>query len=301
MRPVYRAVPHGDTARYTGRDGADVNAGEQSWPVANEAQTEIPTRRLLDLTAVARGRRRGDLPSAQSGPVPADRAGTRGRRQTAVLLPPSKPSMPCWAWPLPSELWLICRTLRGGSAETLLLDLPTVTPAMQPGDQPGLTEIGESVQKSHATAATGKIWPDRQHAWRRADLLKSPRRGGLGGKPVSGTAGQRSGLRMRHHANIGLGGEIVARFAGQLRQMLATSSRRPASAGRVSAGQDGGGCEIRTREGLPPTRFPSVRPRPLGESSVAKPTESRQRPGHDSGEDGAERWLSRGLPRPASR
>jgi hypothetical protein len=29
-----------------------------------------------------------------------------------------------------------------------------------------------------------------------------------------------------------------------------------------------GGCEIRTREALPPTRFPSVRPRPLGESSV---------------------------------
>src|SRR5690242_3855781 len=29
----------------------------------------------------------------------------------------------------------------------------------------------------------------------------------------------------------------------------------------------GGGYEIRTREGLPPTRFPSVRPRPLGESS----------------------------------
>jgi hypothetical protein len=27
----------------------------------------------------------------------------------------------------------------------------------------------------------------------------------------------------------------------------------------VAAGQDGGGCEIRTREGLHPTRFPSVR------------------------------------------
>src|SRR5262250_786333 len=32
----------------------------------------------------------------------------------------------------------------------------------------------------------------------------------------------------------------------------------------------GGGCEIRTREALPPTRFPSVRPRPLGESSAGK-------------------------------
>jgi hypothetical protein len=36
----------------------------------------------------------------------------------------------------------------------------------------------------------------------------------------------------------------------------------------VLAGQPGGGYEIRTREGFPPTRFPSVRPRPLGESSV---------------------------------
>jgi hypothetical protein len=43
---------------------------------------------------------------------------------------------------------------------------------------------------------------------------------------------------------------------------------------RVLAGQRGGGWEIRTPEGLPPTRFPSVRPRPLGESSVGKPTDS---------------------------
>jgi hypothetical protein len=27
---------------------------------------------------------------------------------------------------------------------------------------------------------------------------------------------------------------------------------------RVTAGQRGGGCEIRTREGLPPTRFPTL-------------------------------------------
>src|SRR5215813_11903447 len=40
----------------------------------------------------------------------------------------------------------------------------------------------------------------------------------------------------------------------------------------VLADQRGGGCEIRTPEGLPPTRFPSVRPRPLGESSAGKLT-----------------------------
>src|ERR1700751_1002817 len=40
----------------------------------------------------------------------------------------------------------------------------------------------------------------------------------------------------------------------------------------VMPDQRGGGCEIRTPEGLPPTRFPSVRPRPLGESSAGQPT-----------------------------
>src|SRR5262245_3914498 len=40
----------------------------------------------------------------------------------------------------------------------------------------------------------------------------------------------------------------------------------------IAAGHVSGGCEIRTREGLPPTRFPSVRPRPLGESSAGKLT-----------------------------
>jgi hypothetical protein len=35
-----------------------------------------------------------------------------------------------------------------------------------------------------------------------------------------------------------------------------------------------GGYEIRTREGFIPTRFPSVRPRPLGESSAGNDTEA---------------------------
>jgi hypothetical protein len=37
-----------------------------------------------------------------------------------------------------------------------------------------------------------------------------------------------------------------------------------------SAVSTGGGCGIRTREGVNPTRFPSVRHRPLGESSAAE-------------------------------
>jgi anti-anti-sigma regulatory factor len=44
--------------------------------------------------------------------------------------------------------------------------------------------------------------------------------------------------------------------------------------GDGQAGRGGGGYEIRTREGVNPTRFPSVRPRPLGESSEEKDTEA---------------------------
>ena len=39
-----------------------------------------------------------------------------------------------------------------------------------------------------------------------------------------------------------------------------------------SGNRDGGGYEIRTREGVNPTRFPSERHRPLGESSVGERT-----------------------------
>jgi hypothetical protein len=51
--------------------------------------------------------------------------------------------------------------------------------------------------------------------------------------------------------------------------------RSPGSGSNSLVG--GGGCEIRTREGLPPTRFPSVRPRPLGESSAGQPTDCSHR------------------------
>jgi hypothetical protein len=51
---------------------------------------------------------------------------------------------------------------------------------------------------------------------------------------------------------------------------------RPMPAGTgliVCPGEKSGGYEIRTREGFIPTRFPSVRPRPLGESSAGNNTE----------------------------
>jgi hypothetical protein len=43
----------------------------------------------------------------------------------------------------------------------------------------------------------------------------------------------------------------------QLRQRCPPRQWRKGRSGRIAAGQYGGGCEIRTREGLPPTRFPT--------------------------------------------
>src|SRR5215471_11720888 len=62
-----------------------------------------------------------------------------------------------------------------------------------------------------------------------------------------------------------------------------------------------GGCEIRTREALPPTRFPRVRPRPLGESSAGKftgkwrqaepPAVRLRRLGYGDGREWCPGWL----------
>src|SRR6266704_4910337 len=71
---------------------------------------------------------------------------------------------------------------------------------------------------------------------------------------------------------------------------------------RVFPGQRGGGKEIRTPEGLPPTRFPSVRPRPLGESSVGQPTDLRPVPDAVGGNrDSRARRLARLRYRPLAR
>src|SRR5204863_2489139 len=47
-----------------------------------------------------------------------------------------------------------------------------------------------------------------------------------------------------------------------------------------------GGYEIRTREGFIPTRFPSVRPRPLGETSAEKDS------GRTGGSHNQVQWFS---------
>ena len=64
----------------------------------------------------------------------------------------------------------------------------------------------------------------------------------------------------------------------------------------------GGGCEIRTREGVTPTRFPSVRTRPLCESSAAKriPERGASRPPTRSAAGRALRLDLSATPRAAS-
>jgi hypothetical protein len=62
----------------------------------------------------------------------------------------------------------------------------------------------------------------------------------------------------------------VSRWSGP--STRAESARVRSNRPIASSTWRGGGCGIRTREGLPPTRFPSVRPRPLGESSVGQGT-----------------------------
>ena len=57
---------------------------------------------------------------------------------------------------------------------------------------------------------------------------------------------------------------ITPRPQGQRRNAKAPELQVP--------GLGGGGCEIRTREAVTPTRFPSVRHRPLGESSTCAHT-----------------------------
>jgi hypothetical protein len=54
-----------------------------------------------------------------------------------------------------------------------------------------------------------------------------------------------------------------------------TPDRTATGRSGVDTARESGGYEIRTREGFIPTRFPSVRPRPLGESSASKDTEHR--------------------------
>src|SRR3954451_4080940 len=61
----------------------------------------------------------------------------------------------------------------------------------------------------------------------------------------------------------------------------------PERGARCPASALGGGCGIRTREGVNPTRFPSERHRPLGESSAGEGTGPPGRPAELGGTRGA--------------
>ena len=113
--------------------------------------------------------------------------------------------------------------------------------------------------------------------------------GGPGG-PGRGAGGRRRGLATHSHKPRPIGGrrEACGAWPGFETTRRAKLAARTASgrAGHAAAGDQagpqatktpepeavpgsgGGGWGIRTPEGLHPTRFPSVRHRPLGESSV---------------------------------
>ena len=103
---------------------------------------------------------------------------------------------------------------------------------------------------------------DRAHASAACALLFTPVRN------ARDQAQQRPPIPARRHLKL----EIEPKLSQKMRQAPLSSASPAAAMTGVSAGQNSGGCEIRTREGLPPTRFPSVRPRPLGESSAGKLT-----------------------------
>ena len=86
------------------------------------------------------------------------------------------------------------------------------------------------------------------------------------GRPCQG----RSSARGEHATKTRgtLGARIVLQSAINPRK----EDSRPSQSGN----RGGGGYEIRTREGVNPTRFPSERHRPLGESSVGHPSRITQ-------------------------
>ena len=86
-------------------------------------------------------------------------------------------------------------------------------------------------------------------------------------RPISRTSGSSADTLTRPSVNI-------PRCVGSSRctwRACHVQRRYPTLRGMLPS-EVGGGCGIRTREGLHPTRFPSERHRPLGESSARKVT-----------------------------
>ena len=94
----------------------------------------------------------------------------------------------------------------------------------------------------------------------------------------------RADNRGTHHAPDHLR-QTEAQLRRKMRHMLWDIGQHANMTERVVAGQRGGGCETRTREGLPPTRFPTMR------LSV------HTRPGPSVTWEDRSHWVSSGRPR----
>ena len=128
--------------------------------------------------------------------------------------------------------------------------------------QQWVREEDDPPARQHGSGAeVVQVRADRQRTWPQGQGQARYRR------RSRGSAVRHSGCRGACGPALGRRRDRPVADGHPLSEMDGLSERWPSG---VPASRRGGGCEIRTREGLPPTRFPSVRPRPLGESSAGK-------------------------------
>ena len=124
---------------------------------------------------------------------------------------------------------------------------------------------------AHDTAATGGVPHHGDGVGTYADRRRSTRfRSELAVRAWARERVSRSADVRKRSRNMARSGRSVAET--ETKVPVRADIRTPPTS--VSPCQSRGGCGIRTREGLHPTRFPSERHRPLGESSARNLTGS---------------------------
>lgn len=141
---------------------------------------------------------------------------------------------------------------------------------------PGLFAISINRRAASLSPSAGPTFhrPDADYARRGGGSLRSAGLPTTGARATHWLQPDDAAVRAeRGHVLQRLSGSPQRAVAGNCNHQRRRAPQRAAGPFDVLPGEsNGGGYEIRTREGLPPTRFPSVRPRPLGESSAANNT-----------------------------
>lgn len=128
----------------------------------------------------------------------------------------------------------------------------------------GVRDCCEPKRKNCAGGMRGSGSARRRDAWGGVGLQWRTR-GGRGPKAFSESSVPICDTRGRSEPKVS-----KRREPGGNRQSEGTKAkpRKPNDSNGFRGSNPGGGYEIRTREAVTPTRFPSVRHRPLGESSI---------------------------------